>query len=230
MAQPQLSGVKACVFDAYGTLFDVNSAAAACRDALGAKWQAFSDTWRQKQLAYTWLRSLMRRYVDFRQVTAEALDFALASHGVGDDALRRRLLDLYDELQPYPEVRDVLTRLRRAGMRCAILSNGSPGMLESAVTHAGLGGLLDAVYSVDEIGVFKPDPRVYALASEGLGLAPADICFQSSNAWDAHAAKVFGFRVVWCNRTRQPPERLPGPPDAEIADLAALPALVGASG
>lgn len=230
MAQPPLSGVKACVFDAYGTLFDVNSAAAACRDALGAKWQAVSDTWRQKQLAYTWLRSLMGRYVDFRQVTAEALDFALASHGVGDDALRRRLLDLYDELQPYPEVRDVLARLRRAGMRCAILSNGSPDMLESAVTHAGLGGLLDAVYSVDEVGVFKPDPRVYALASEGLGLAPADICFQSSNAWDAHAAKVFGFRVVWCNRTRQPPERLPGAPDVEIADLTALPPLVGASG
>ncbi len=218
------------MFDAYGTLFDVNSAAAACRDALGAKWQAVSDTWRQKQLAYTWLRSLMGRYVDFRQVTAEALDFALASHGVGDDALRRRLLDLYDELQPYPEVRDVLARLRRAGMRCAILSNGSPDMLESAVTHAGLGGLLDAVYSVDEVGVFKPDPRVYALASEGLGLAPADICFQSSNAWDAHAAKVFGFRVVWCNRTRQPPERLPGAPDVEIADLTALPPLVGASG
>jgi 2-haloacid dehalogenase len=229
MAQPQLPGVKACVFDAYGTLFDVNSAAAACRDQLGGKWQAVSDTWRQKQLAYTWLRSLMRRYVDFRQVTADALDFSLASHGVKDDALRQRLLDLYDALQPYPEVPAVLARLRQAGMRSAILSNGSPGMLASAVAHAGLGGLLDAVYSVDAVGVFKPDPRVYALACEGLRLAPADICFQSSNAWDAHAAKVFGFRVVWCNRARQPAERLPGPPDVETADLSSLPALVGAS-
>jgi 2-haloacid dehalogenase len=229
MARPTLPGVKACVFDAYGTLFDVNSAAAACREQLGAKWQAFSDTWRQKQLSYTWLRSLMRRYVDFRQVTADALDFSLASHGVDDEALRRRLLDLYDALEPYPEVRDVLARLRQAGMRSAILSNGSPAMLASAVAHAGLGGLLDAVYSVDAIGVFKPDPRVYALASEGLGLSPAEICFQSSNAWDAHAAKVFGFRVVWCNRGRQAPERLPGPPDIEVADLSSLPALVGAS-
>jgi 2-haloacid dehalogenase len=225
---PRLAGIKACVFDAYGTLFDVNAAAAACRAEIGERWQAFSDTWRQKQLAYTWLRSLMGHYVDFWQVTGDALDFAMAAHGLGDPGLRQRLMDLYLRLTAYAEVPDVLGRLKRAGFKTAILSNGSPAMLEAAVRHAGIADRLDAVLSVDGLRVYKPDPRVYRLAVVELGVRADEICFQSSNAWDAHAAKAYGFRVVWCNRSGQAPERLPGPPDVEVATLADLPALVGA--
>jgi 2-haloacid dehalogenase len=227
--EPLLAGVRACVFDAYGTLFDVGSAAAACRDAaLGEHAAALSALWREKQLQYTWLRGLQGRHADFWQVTGDALDFALETLGIADAALRTRLMNLYLTLSPYPEVAEVLGRLKRAGLGVAILSNGSPRMLEAAVAAAGIGGMVDAVLSVEEVGVYKPDPKVYQLAVERLALAPGAIAFQSANAWDAWAAAAFGMRVVWCNRQRQRPERLPGRPDCEITSLAELPALVGA--
>jgi 2-haloacid dehalogenase len=222
----RFAGIKACVFDAYGTLFDVNAAARALRDEIGAQWQAFADTWRSKQLSYTWLRNSMGHFADFQQVTQDALDFALAAHRLDAATFRERLMQLYFTLSPYPEVPETLRRLKGSGLTTAILSNGSLPMLKAAARSAGIETLIDAIFSVDAVGVYKPDPRVYALATDGLGLTPQAISFQSSNAWDAHGAKLCGFRVVWCNRLRQPAEHLPGAPDAEIETLTALPAIV----
>jgi 2-haloacid dehalogenase len=216
------------VFDAYGTLFDVNSASAQARDALGDKWQPLAEFWRAKQLQYTWLRGLMVRHADFWQVTGDALDYAMASLKLDSSSLRERLMGLYLRLDVYPEVRDVLTRLKGTGMKLAILSNGAPGMLEAAVQHSGIADLMDAVLSVEDVRTYKPHPSVYALATRRLELEPAQICFLSSNAWDAHGAKAFGFHVVWCNRFGQAPERIPGRPDGEIETLEGLPGMLGA--
>jgi 2-haloacid dehalogenase len=222
-----LAGVKACVFDAYGTLFDYASAAACCRDELGDKLDALSALWRDKQLQYTWLRAVQGRHADFRQVTGDALDFALETLDLTDAGLRARLMNLYLALDVFPEVPDVLRRLKAAGIKTAILSNGTPDMLAAAVKNAAIGPLLDAVLSVEEVGVYKPHPKVYQLPVERLGIEAREISFQSANAWDAWAASAFGMRVVWCNRYGQRPERLPGRPDFEIKTLAELPALVG---
>jgi 2-haloacid dehalogenase len=222
-----LTGVKACVFDAYGTLFDFASAAKACRDVLGENADRLTALWRDKQLQYTWLRAVQGRHADFWQVTGDALDFTLETLGIADAGLRQRLMNLYLTLAVFPEVPDVLRRLKQAGMRTAILSNGSPAMLDAAVKGARLDDLLDAVLSVEEAGVYKPHPKVYQLAVERLGVPASSIAFQSSNAWDAHAASAFGMQVVWCNRYGQRPERLPGAPDREVKSLAELPDLVG---
>ena len=223
----RLEGVRACVFDAYGTLFNFASAAAACPDIAADKRAALTALWRDKQLQYTWLRSLQDRYADFWQVTGDALDFALDSLGLETPGLCDRLMGLYRTLSPFPEVPGVLGALRRAGFSTAILSNGSPAMLEEVVAGAGLGSLFDAVLSVDAVRVFKTDPRVYQYALDRLGLSASEVAFQSSNAWDAHAASDFGMRVVWCNRYGQRRERLPGAPDFEIRTLDELPALLG---
>lgn len=228
MSQAPLEGIKACVFDAYGTIFDYASAAARCRDALGDKLGPLTALWRDKQLQYTWLRALQDKHADFWRVTGDALAFAMETLGIADRALRERLMNLYLTVDAFPEVPGMLARLKAAGLRTAILSNGSPRMLAAAVEGAKIGELLDAVLSVEEVGVYKPHPRVYGLAAERLGIEPAAISFQSSNAWDAYAASAFGMRVVWCNRYGQRPERLPGSPDREVKSLAELPALVGA--
>ena len=226
-ASPSLKDVGACVFDAYGTLFDFAAAAGRCRDALGDKADALTDLWRTKQLQYTWLRSLMGAYIEFWQVTGDALDFAMSSLDIEDDALRKRLMDLYLRLDTFPEIKDMLASLKGAGVKTAILSNGSPDMLAAAVEGAGLGELLDDVISVHDLGIYKPDPRVYQLAVDGLGVSAERICFMSSNSWDANGAAAFGFRVVWCNRYGQRPERLPGEIAHEITNLAELPVLLG---
>ena len=224
-----LTDIKACVFDAYGTLFDFNSAVMRCRDDIGDAAERLSDIWRQKQLQYTWLRSLMQRHADFWQVTGEALDFALAATGIDNAELRERLMALYRELDTFPEVTDVLTSLKQGGMQTAILSNGAPDMLNAGVDAAGLGDVLDQVLSVEDVGVFKPDPKVYQLAVDRLGVAPSEICFMSSNGWDAVGAAAFGFRVVWINRYKQPSEQLPAGPDVMIDTLSPLPELLGLS-
>lgn len=218
--------VRACVFDAYGTLFDFASAAAGCRDVLGDKTGALTALWRDKQLQYTWLRGLQGRHADFWQVTSDALDFTMESLGIADASLQIRLMALYRTLKCFPEVPQMLKDLKQAGFATAILSNGAPGMLADAVEGAGLGSLLDHLLSVEQVGVFKPHPSVYQLAVDTLGVPAAEIAFQSSNAWDAHAASAFGMRVVWCNRYAQRRERLPGSPDREIRTLAELPALL----
>lgn len=222
----RFSGINACVFDAYGTLFDVHSAVGRHRARLGENADKVSMAWRTKQLEYTWLRSIMDRYVDFWQITGHALDFALQANGIEDDALREDLMGAYLALECYPEVPEVLSTLKDAGMHTAILSNGSPMMLEAAVDSAGLGGLLDDVISVDLLGVYKPAMDVYQLVLERLDVGRGQVSFQSSNAWDAAGAATFGFQVAWCNRFCQARERLPDGPHAEIKTLAELPGIV----
>jgi 2-haloacid dehalogenase len=221
-----LGPVKACVFDAYGTLFDVHSAVGRHRTRLGEQADQISALWRTKQLEYTWLRSLMGRHADFWQVTQDALDYAL-DDAITDTTLRQDLMEAYLTLDAYPEVPVTLARLKAAGMRTAILSNGSPDMLDAALVSARLTNVFDAVLSVEEVGVYKPDPRVYALAVARLGVPAEAISFQSSNSWDAAGAASYGLRVVWVNHFGQRPERLPHPPNAVITSLAELPALVG---
>jgi 2-haloacid dehalogenase len=227
MAHPNFSNIGACVFDAYGTLFDVNAAAAHCRDRLGDRADRLAEIWRRKQLQYTWLRSLMGRYCDFWQVTGDALDHAMAAVEVNDSALRAQLMQLYLSLSAYPDVAPTLERLRSHGLKCAILSNGTRSMLFSAVKHAGIYDLLDAIISVEQVAMFKPHPSVYQLAVDELKLTPAQICFLSANAWDAHAASAIGFRVAWVNRFGQPKEMIPAEPHAEVRSLAEIPALLG---
>ncbi|MEJ2229076.1 MAG: haloacid dehalogenase type II [Alphaproteobacteria bacterium] len=222
----QLHGIAACIFDAYGTLFDFGSAVMRCPDVPEDKRTALIALWRDKQLQYTWLRSLQGHYADFWQVSGDALDFALDSLGIASADLRGKLMDLYLKLDTFPEVPDMLRQLRQDGFRMAILSNGSPAMLEALIQGAELEGLFDAVLSVDAVQVFKTDPRVYQYALDTLGLRAEQISFQSSNAWDAFAASAFGMRVVWCNRYGQLSERLPGKPDHEIPTLAELPRLL----
>ena len=221
-----ITGIRACVFDAYGTVFDFASAVARCPDIPDDKRGALTTLWRDKQLQYTWLRTLQGRYADFRQVTGDALDFALDSLGLAAPALRERLMRLYLSLETFPEVPQTLRKLREAGFTTAILSNGSPDMLDAAVRGAGLQDLFDAVLSADAVQAFKTHPSVYEYGLRALGVEAREVCFQSSNAWDAYAASAFGMRVVWCNRYGQRRERLPGAPDHEVRSLAELPALL----
>ena len=217
--ESKIKEVSLCVFDAYGTLFDVHSAVGQHAHALGDQAQMISMLWRQKQLEYTWLRSLMGRYVDFAQVTQEALHYALQTHSVNDAALEQKLLLAYNQLISYAEVKDTLKQLRGAGIATAILSNGSPNMLHAAVEYAGLTDLIDQVISVDELGIYKPDPRVYQLALDGFGVTKNQVLFHSSNAWDVAGAVNFGFNVAWINRFSQPSEPLSKAPDLMLNDL-----------
>ncbi len=221
-----LSCTRACVFDAYGTLFDVNSAVRCAEGMLGDRCQQLAELWRTKQLQYTWLRGLAGHYADFWQVTGDALDFALSTMQLESSALREQLLNSYLILNAYPEVTEVLKRLKSSGIKLAILSNGTPTMLAKAAAHAGIDHLFDAVLSVEEVKVYKPHRLVYRLACDRLSLAPGQICFISSNGWDAYSAKAFGYRVLWCNRSGQASEHIPETPDAEIATLAELPEIV----
>ncbi|MFN0043094.1 MAG: haloacid dehalogenase type II [Alphaproteobacteria bacterium] len=229
MPTPRLGEIRACVFDAYGTLFDFTAAAARCRDALGGKDAELSARWRLRQLQYTWLRSLMGRHADFWTVTGEALTVTLAELGLADGVLHNRLMECYRRLDAYTEVAGVLKALKEAGLKRAILSNGSPAMLADAVANAGIVPLLDHVLSIEDAGIFKPHPSAYALAEARMGVHPTEICFLSSNGWDAHGAAVFGFRAAWVNRAGLPREILPGTLAAEIRDLTELPALLGIS-
>jgi 2-haloacid dehalogenase len=222
-----INGIRACVFDAYGTLFDFASAAMHCQDELADKVKPLTTLWRDKQLQYTWLRSLQHRHADFWQVTGDALDYAMETLGIASPALRARLMNLFLSLETFPEVPGVLRQLKVRGLVTAILSNGTPRMLSTAVEAAGLTALFDAVLSIEDVGAYKPHPDVYQLAVDRLGISAKAIAFQSSNAWDAYAASAFGMRVVWCNRYEQRPEQLPGKPDAVIHSLNELPALIG---
>jgi 2-haloacid dehalogenase len=224
-----LAGTEICVFDAYGTLFDFNSAVARHRSVIGPKADALSDLWRAKQIQYTWLRNGMGSYAKFWQVTGEALDHCLAVHGIADAGVREKLMGAYLALDPFPEVPAMLDRLKRAGLRLAILSNGNPEMLDPMVAASGLAGQFEAVLSVDTAQVFKPDPRVYRLVEARCGVTPDKVCFLSSNCWDAHGAAHFGFATVWVNRSAAPDDNLPGKTVATIDDLSHLPSLLGVS-
>lgn len=210
------------LFDAYGTLFDVHAAVRRHSDAVGPDAQSLSAIWRQKQLEYTWTRALMGAYRDFWQLTEEALDYALAKTPSAPPQSRDALIDAYRTLDAYPETIEVLSRLRERGAKTAILSNGSTEMLESAIEAARIGGLLDAVLSVDELGVFKPLPAVYEMATTRFRVYPDAVSFQSSNRWDIAGATRFGFRSVWINRTGEPDEYADMPPAAVLSSLAGL--------
>ena len=222
-----IKSIKACVFDAYGTLFDVHSAVGKHKQRLGKRGHEVSAMWRTKQLEYTWLRSLMGDYVDFWQVTSDALEYALDSHDINDKILHEALMQAYLGLSAYDEVPGVLEALKQAGYKTAILSNGEPSMLASAVNGAGIDSLIDESLSVHSLKIFKPDPRIYQLVTDHFNLRPEEVIFQSSNAWDAAGAAYFGFKVLWVNRFDQRAERLPGTPDFESRDLNRLLEILG---
>lgn len=216
--------ITTCVFDAYGTLFDVSAAARVAaqepgRDALAAKASELANIWRLKQLQYSWLRAVADAHTDFWSVTQDGLDFALEATGLTDPELRERLLALYWELGAYPEVPAMLADLKTAGLKTAILSNGSPDMLDGAVKSAGIGDLLDAVLSVQDVGVFKPDRRVYDLVGGQFNCKPEEVLFVSSNGWDAAAGAGYGFYTLWVNRAGDPIDRLPWKPQEILSDL-----------
>lgn len=219
---PDLSAPRAFVFDAYGTLFDVNSAVARHAEAVGPDAARLSEIWRGKQLEYSWVLSLAGRYEPFWTLTERALDHALERCPSVDRSLRERLLDAFRHLDAYPEVPALLRRLRTEGMRTAILSNGEPGMLEDAVASAGLKDLLDAVLSVHAVRVFKTSPRAYELVEASLGVAPSEVTFISSNRWDVAGAVAFGFRCLWVNRSGLPDEYPDLAPAAVLKDLSAV--------
>lgn len=225
--------ITTCVFDAYGTLFDV---AAAARQAaaepefkqLVGTWQALAEFWRQKQLQYTWLRAVTEDHCDFWDVTQNGLDWALEKTGLdGDAALRERLLALYWELQCYPEVPSMLQKLKDGGRTTAILSNGSPDMLQGAVASADIKAVLDDILSVESVGVFKPNARVYDLVAKRFGCDKDEVLFVSSNGWDAACATGYGFTTAWVNRGGDPVDRLPWRPAHILSDLTGIPELAG---
>ncbi|MFV1497419.1 haloacid dehalogenase type II [Phaeobacter sp. JH20_02] len=225
--------ISTCIFDAYGTLFDVTAAA---RQAAGEPefphlidhWAELANHWRLKQLQYTWLRVITNSHADFWQVTQDGLDWAMEATGLsGDPQLRKRLLDLYWQLQAYDEVPQMLRALKTAGLQTAILSNGSPEMLDGAVQSAGVGDLLDDVLSVESVGVFKPDPKVYDLVGKRFGCQRDEVLFVSSNGWDAAGAAGYGFTTAWVNRSGEPMDRLPWRPHHVLRNLASIPDLAG---
>ncbi|WP_299614833.1 haloacid dehalogenase type II [uncultured Tateyamaria sp.] len=226
--------ITTCIFDAYGTLFDVAAAAriaAAEPDfpQLADTWPAVAEHWRLKQLQYTWLRAITGAHTDFWQVTQEGLDWALERNGLdGDTALRARLLALYWELQAYAEVPAMLHALKGAGMNTAILSNGSPDMLNGAVQSAGISDVLDDCLSVESVGIFKPDASVYDLVGQRFGCAKDEVLFVSSNGWDAAGASGYGFTTAWVNRAGEPLDRLPWTPQHVLTDLTGIPELATA--
>ena len=223
----KFQGIRACVFDAYGTLFDVHGPLRKLAPEVGEKADEISRLWRQKQLEYTWLRSLMGVHADFWHVTGDALDYALEFHGVSEPGLKDELMALYLKLEAYPEVVAALEAVRARGKQTAILSNGSPSMLDSAVRHAGLDKLFTQVLSIEDVGIYKPSRRVYRHAMQKLSLHDApSICFVSANTWDAQAAAQFGFQVARVDRFGLKDDRIPGKPDALIKDLSELAALV----
>lgn len=225
--------INTCIFDAYGTLFDVGAAArqAAQEPAFGAirdDWMVLAEHWRLKQLQYSWLRAVTGAHTDFWEVTQNGLDWALEKTGHdGDGALRERLLALYWELQAYAEVPEVLRSLRHAGLNTAILSNGSPEMLAGAVQSAGITDLLDACLSVQSVGIFKPAATVYDLVGAHFGCHRDEVLFVSSNGWDAAAATGYGFTTAWVKRSGDPMDRLPWTPAHVLRDLTGIPALAG---
>jgi 2-haloacid dehalogenase len=228
MAADTKPGIAAVVFDAYGTLLDVHSAMARHAGRLGADWARLSAEWRIKQIEYTWVRSLAgpAEHRDFSVLTEASLRFVAERHGISDPALLSDLLSAYRSLAAYPEVPGMLAALRDRGIARAILSNGTPDMLAAGIRAAGIESLLDAVLSVESVGVFKPDPRVYQLAVEKFGVAAGRIKFVSTNAWDAFGALRFGFGVIWVNRSGQPDEYGLRGHVTELHDLTGLPDLV----
>ena len=207
-----MNKIKACVFDAYGTLFDVNAACRELSKEVGDNWEKLASLWRLRQVEYTWLRNSMDEYIDFWQITSDALDYAMETLGIENNELREELLNLYLKLEAYPEVKDLLKRLKQRGLKTGILSNGNMKMLNSAVDNANLREYLDEILSVEECKIYKPSSKVYDLVKIKMQISKENVLFFSSNAWDMHAASNYGFKTIWVNRFNTKLERLPGKP------------------
>ena len=207
-----MNKIKACVFDAYGTLFDVNAACRELSKEVGDNWEKLASLWRLRQVEYTWLRNSMDEYIDFWQITSDALDYAMETLGIENNELREELLNLYLKLEAYPEVNDLLKKLKQRGLMTGILSNGSMKMLNSAVDNANIREYLDEILSVEECKIYKPSSKVYDLVKIKMQISKENVLFFSSNAWDMHAASNYGFKTIWVNRFNAKLERLPGKP------------------
>ena len=211
--------IKACIFDAYGTLFDVNSACRELSKEVGHNWESLASLWRLRQVEYTWLRNSMNEYIDFWQITSDALDYAMETLEIENIKLKQDLLALYLKLEVYPEVKDLLKKLKQKGFKTGILSNGSLKMLNSAVDNANIRDLLDEILSVEECEIYKPSKKVYDLVEKNMKVKKENVMFFSSNAWDMHAASNYGFNTIWVNRFNAKLERLPGKPNNIVNSL-----------
>ena len=213
--------IKAIIFDAYGTLFDVNSAAEKCKEKLGDKWEGFANYWRTTQLEYTWLRSLMRRHKDFWQITEDSLDKSMNFYNI-DNSMRSELLNLYKVLSPFTEVRDVLKKLKQSNYKLAILSNGTPKLLNELVVSNGLKDIFDDIFSVEEAGIFKPDSKVYDLPINKYNIEKNEVLFLSANTWDVSGAGNYGYNTVWVNRNNNIFDKLDFEPNQQVSNLSEL--------
>ena len=213
--------IKAIIFDAYGTLFDVNSAAEKCKEKLGDKWEGFANYWRTTQLEYTWLRSLMRRHKDFWQITEDSLDKSMNFYNI-DNSMRSELLNLYKVLSPFTEVRDTLKKLKQSNYKLAILSNGTPDLLNELVVSNQLKDIFDDIFSVEEAGIFKPDSKVYDLPINKYNIEKNEVLFLSANTWDVSGAGNYGYNTVWVNRNNNIFDNLDYKPRNEINNLKQL--------
>ena len=213
--------IKAIIFDAYGTLFDVNSAAEKCKEKLGDKWEGFANYWRTTQLEYTWLRSLMRRHKDFWQITEDSLDKSMNFYNI-DNSMRSELLNLYKVLSPFKEVRDALNKLKQSNYKLAILSNGTPDLLNELVVSNQLKDIFDDIFSVEEAGIFKPDSKVYDLPINKYNIEKNEVLFLSANTWDVSGAGNYGYNTVWVNRNNNIFDKLDFEPNQQISNLSEL--------
>ncbi len=216
-----MKNIKAIIFDAYGTLFDVNSAAEKCKDKIGDKWEGFADYWRTTQLEYTWLRSLMKRHKDFWQVTENSLDKSMKAYGI-DSSMKNELLDLYKTLSPFKEVPEVLKSLKKKDFKLAILSNGTPSLLDELVKSNDLENIFDNIFSIEEVGVYKPDSKVYDIPIKQYQIQTTEVAFLSANTWDVSGGGNYGYNSIWVNRSNNTFDNLDYVPKHQIKDLSKL--------
>ena len=216
-----MKNVKAIIFDAYGTLFDVNSAAEKCKDKIGDKWEHFANFWRTTQLEYTWLRSLMKRHKDFWQITEDSLDKSMKAFSI-DPSMKNELLNLYKVLSPFKEVPETLKKLKGKNFRLAILSNGTPSLLDELVKSNNLDKLFDDIFSIEEVGIYKPDSRVYDLPIKKYKIKNSEVMFLSANTWDVSGGGNYGYQSIWVNRNNNIFDNLDFNPSNQIKDLTEL--------
>tara|TARA_B100000809_G_scaffold69375_1_gene66656 strand:+ start:2293 stop:2955 length:663 start_codon:yes stop_codon:yes gene_type:complete len=216
-----MKNIKAIIFDAYGTLFDVNSAAEKCKDKIGDKWESFANYWRTTQLEYTWLRSLMNRHKDFWQVTEDSLDKSMQAFKI-DSAMRNELLDLYKVLSTFPEVKEVLNKLKEKNYKLAILSNGTPFLLNELVKSNNLDNIFDDIFSIEEVKTYKPDPKVYNIPIKKYQIQKNEVAYLSANTWDVSAGGNYGFNPVWVNRNNSIFDNLDYVPKYQVKHLGEL--------
>ena len=212
-----MKNIKAIIFDAYGTLFDVNSAAEKCKDKIGSKWESFSNYWRTTQLEYTWLRSLMKRHKDFWKITEDSLDKSMKVFNINPD-MKSELLDLYKILSPYPEVKETLQLLKEKNYKLSILSNGTPSLLNELVSSNNL-KVFDDIFSVEEVGIFKPDSKVYDIPVKKYKIEKREVVFLSANTWDVSGGGNYGFNAIWVNRNNIIFDNLDYAPENQINNL-----------